>query len=254
MGKCYFKLMIRTLFLSIVLFFALIISSFGIGNSIQRFKKEDRYIAVKGFAEREVKADLALWLIQSRIATNDLASGLQQIDSNKAKILDFLGSHGLNGDEVVVHNTNVTDKMARDYLTENTPLRYILENAVQVRTDKVDTLLFVSRQTDKLLQAGVLISASHDYNPAVKFMYSGLNDIKPAMLSEATQNARTAALEFAKESGVSLGKLRKANQGLFSIVDRDYSIMAPNAGAYSPSTNDIFKNVRVVVNVEYSVE
>lgn len=245
--------MIRNLIFAVVLFLGLIISSWGIGNSLQRFKKEDRYIAVKGFAEREVKADLAMWLIKTRIATNDLAAGLQQIEHNKSKIVEFLRSHGLTEAEVVVQNTNVTDKMAQDYLSEHTPYRYILENAVQVRTSKVDTLLFVSRQTDKLLQAGVLI-ADNEYNPAVKFMFSGLNAIKPAMLSEATQNARAAAQEFASESGVALGKLRKANQGLFSIVDRDYSIMSPNGGAYSPSTNDVYKNVRVVVNVEYSVE
>jgi hypothetical protein len=86
-------------------------------------------------------------------------------------------------------------------------------------------------------------------------MFTKLNEIKPAMLQEATQNARKAALEFTKESYVSLGPLKKANQGLFSIVDRDDSVSAQTGeGGYGANVNDIYKKVRVVVNIEYSVE
>ena len=76
------------------------------------------------------------------------------------------------------------------------------------------------------------------------------------MLSEATQNAKKAAIEFTKESGVKLGKLQRASQGLFSIVDRDYSVMANtgDGGFFDPNVNDIYKKVKVVVNIDYSIE
>ena len=61
--------------ISIALIVSFGISALFIGRSLQRFKAEDRSVNVKGFAEREVKADLAVWIIQARMANNDLMEG-----------------------------------------------------------------------------------------------------------------------------------------------------------------------------------
>ncbi len=58
------------------------------------------------------------------------------------------------------------------------------------------------------------------------------------MQEEATREARTAAQKFATDSQSTLGNIRKASQGQFSISDRDRN-------------NPHIKNVRVVVTVEY---
>jgi uncharacterized protein len=101
---------------------------------------------------------------------------------------------------------------------------------------------------------GTTISSTNDYRPAVQYLYTGLNDIKPQMLSEATTNARKAAEEFTKDGKVSLGKLKRASQGLFTIEDRDESAAAGTEGGYSSSVNDMYKKVRVVISVEYSID
>jgi hypothetical protein len=246
------RIKLSVIAISIVIGF--VINGFFIGRSLERFKREDRFISVKGFAEREVKANFAVWTIKTRIATNDLIEGSKIIEGNKNKIVGFLHDNGLKPEEIIQQNSNVTDKLARDYGSNDIgAFRYIIENTIHVRTENVDTIQYASRQTDKLLKAGVLIADNNDYNPSVKYLFTGLNEIKPAMLSEATQNAKKAAVEFTKESNVRLGSLKKANQGLFTIVDRDYSIISPNDGGYAPSVNDLYKKVRVVVNIEYSI-
>jgi hypothetical protein len=58
------------------------------------------------------------------------------------------------------------------------------------------------------------------------------------MIAEATKDARRAAEQFAKDSGSEVGAIRTAQQGLFSIADRDQ---------FSPE----IKTVRVVTTVEY---
>ena len=58
------------------------------------------------------------------------------------------------------------------------------------------------------------------------------------MIEEATKNAREVAQKFADDSGSKLGKIREANQGYFTIEDRDSN--TPN-----------IKKVRVVTNVTY---
>ena len=247
----------KLLIIAISIVSGLVIAGFIIGRSLERFKKEDRYISVKGFSEREVKANFAVWTIKTRITTNDLAEGSRNIEENKRKIVEFLVGNGIKKDEIIQQNLSVTDKLARDYGTNDIgAFRYIIENSIQVRTENVDTIEHVSKQTDKLLKAGVLIADNTEYNPGVKYLFTGLNDIKPLMLSEATQNARKAATEFTKENNVRLGKLKKANQGLFSIVDRDFSISSPGneGGYYAPNVNDMYKKVKVVVNIEYSIE
>ena len=77
-----------------------------------------------------------------------------------------------------------------------------------------------------------------DYENRARFLFTGLNALKPAMIEEATRNARQAAEKFAKDSDSSLGKIKRASQGQFSIEDRD------------GSTAHI-KKVRVVSTVDY---
>ncbi len=226
-----------------------------IGRAIQRFKKEDRFISVKGFSEREVKANLAVWTITIRVTTNDIAEGSRRTEAEKQKVINFLLNKGIKQEEIFQKDLNVVDKIAREYANSDIgTFRYIIENIMQVRSENVDTIQSVKTMTDELLKDGVVISNIENYQPTVQYLFTKLNDIKPAMLLEATQNARQAALEFANESKVSLGPLKKASQGLFTIVDRDDFIAGQADGGYGSNLNDIYKKVRVVVNIEYSVE
>ncbi|MDX9881510.1 MAG: SIMPL domain-containing protein [Prolixibacteraceae bacterium] len=224
------------------------------GRAIQRFKKEDRAISVKGFSEREVKSDLALWTIQCRVANNDLMEGSKLIEDAKNKVIGFLTHNGIIQDEIIQKDLVVTDKMAQEYGNYNSSnnFRYIIDKVIQVRSNNVDNVQKVSRMTDELLNAGVVLN--NQYGGAVRYYFTKLNEVKPAMLTEATKNAYHAAIQFTNESRVKLGKLKRASQGLFSIVDRDESLGSQGEGYYMSNTMDVYKKVRVVVSVEYSVE
>ncbi len=243
--------------ISLAILFGLAANGYFIGRALERFKTADRVISVKGFAEREVMANLAVWTIKTRVTTNDISAGSRDIERSKTKIIDFLVKNGFSADSIVQNNLSVTDKLAREYgPSEIGSFRYIIENSVQLRTANVELVSKVSRQTDELLKVGIIVSGQHDYSPAVQYLFTGLNNIKPQMLAEATQNARQAAQEFATQSSVKLGSLRKANQGLFTIVDRDAFLTSQSGegGYYQANTNDIVKKVRVVVNVEYALK
>ena len=72
----------------------------------------------------------------------------------------------------------------------------------------------------------------------MEFKYEGLNAIKPQMIEEATKNAREAAEKFAKDSDSRLGKIKTANQGTFTIENRD-------------SNTPYIKKIRAVTSVTY---
>ena len=87
-----------------------------------------------------------------------------------------------------------------------------------------------------LVSQGVMLVQNYEFRPT--FAFTGLNEIKPAMIAEATRNARSAAKQFANDSGSQVGGIRRATQGYFSLQDRDQ---------YTPE----IKRVRVVTTVDY---
>lgn len=240
--------------ISLALIISFVMSAIIIGSALQRFKTEDRSVSVKGFSEREVTADLAVWLIQSRIASNDLTAGSQDIEATKNKIVGFLLQNQIKQEEIIVEGIMVTDKKAQEYdnYQQTLAFRYLITQNFQIRSNNVELIQKVSRMTGELLQAGVVVSNTNYGNP-LQFYYTKLNDIKPEMIIEATQNAKKAASEFAKENDASLGRLKKASQGLFSIVDRTASLTG-GEGAIAGNSNDLFKKVRVVISAEYSIK
>lgn len=234
----------------------LVLGGYLVGRSLERFRMDDRFIAVKGFAEREVKADLAVWSLKSAVGSNDLIQGSHEIEAARDKVVQFLLQNGIKTEEIIQKELVVRDKKAQEYGSPSLGdgFRFIIEKTIQVRTTNVDNLQRVSRMTDELLGAGVVLSSNDYGSGGLKFIFTGLNQIKPEMLAEATRNAKTAAEQFTAESGTRLGTLRKANQGLFSIVDRDNFLAEQSGGYGSSGGSDLYKNVRVVVSVEYSVK
>lgn len=230
----------------------LVLHGMFVGYALQRFRKEDRSISVKGFAEKEVMADQAVWTIKNEATSNELLQASREIETSKKQVIDFLLKNGVKKDEIIQLDLNVTDKLAQSYNGSYANYRYLVQNSIQVRSADVTKIQELSRRTDELLRMGISISSTNDYRPAVQYLFAGLNEIKPQMLSEATANARKAAEEFTKDGNVTLGKLKSASQGLFSIVDRDASLSGD--GGYASSVNDIHKKVRVVINVEYSID
>jgi uncharacterized protein len=247
------KLFIKPL----ALFLGLIIGAFILGHSIERFRQEERYITVKGFSEKEVKADLAIWTMTVRVANNDLVSGSNLHSVAKKQVVDFLVEKGIKPSEITISDLTVMDMKANEYGGNYNPeqLRYIIEEKVQVRSGDVDKVQQISRMTSELLKAGVALSTKNDWRGSgLRFIFTKLNDVKPAMIADAIQNAREAAEQFTKESATKLGSIRNANQGLFSIMDRDESLNGAGGGSYNNSASDIYKRIRVVITVDYNLK
>lgn len=206
-------------------------------RAVDKFRSYDRTVNVKGLCEKEVKADKVIWPVVYKVMANDIQSVYDQTDRSNALIVDFLESGGIAADEITVSVPQISDKFANEYGNNDRAYRYIATNVITVYTDKVDDVLqLMSKQSD-LLKQGIVTGGNTWENP-VEFKYEGLNDIKPAMIEEATMNAREAAEKFAKDSDSRLGKIKTANQGTFTIENRD-------------SNTPYIKKVRVVTSVTY---
>ena len=206
-------------------------------KSVDKFRSYDRTVNVKGLCEKEVMADKVIWPVVYKVMADDIQSIYDQTDRNNATITSFLKSGGITASEITVSVPQISDKYANEYGSNDRAFRYIATNVVTVCTDKVDVVLeLMSKQSD-LLKKGIVTGGNSWENP-VEFKYEGLNGIKPEMIEEATKNAREAAEKFAKDSDSRLGKIKTANQGTFSIENRD-------------SNTPYIKKVRVVTYVTY---
>ena len=208
-----------------------------IPRAVSVYRSYDRTVDVKGLCEREVKADRVIWPITYKVMADDIRSIYSQLDGSVATIKDFLLSGGISEDEISVSVPSVSDKFANEYGENQRTFRYIAKNVITVCTDKVDLVLALMARQSELLKKGI-VTESNDWENRVEFSYEGLNDIKPEMIEIATMNAREAAQKFAKDSGSRLGKIKTANQGTFSIVDRD-------------SNTPYIKKIRIVTYVTY---
>ena len=207
-----------------------------ISSGIESFVNRDRIVTVKGLSERQVKADRVIWPVGFRELGDDLQDVYGRIEKRKDQVVAFLKEAGLTDAEIEVASPQVTDAQAEMYANQKSRYRYSMTQTVTVSSDKVDLVRdLLVRQSD-LIKAGVTLVG--DYSWRTSFQFTGLNTVKPAMIEEATKNALASAEKFAQDSGSSLGKIRRANQGQFSITDRD-------------SNTPYIKSVRVVTTVEY---
>ena len=121
--------------------------------------------------------------------------------------------------------------------TAQIAFRYTAATVVTVYSQRIDAVRRSMKEIVGLGKDGIALSGQN-YENRTQFLFTGLNALKPEMIEEATKNARTVAEKFAKDSASSLGKIKTAQQGQFSISDRD-------------SSTPYIKKVRVVSTVTY---
>ncbi len=218
----------------------LIIIGFMLPYAVSSYRSFDRTVDVKGLCEKEVKADKVIWPITYKIMGNEIKSLYNQTDINNATIVEFLKSEGIEQSEITISVPKISDKFANEYGNNDRAFRFISTNVITVCTDNVDAVLTLMSKQSVLMQKGI-VTGGNNWESPVEFKYENLNAIKPEMIVEATKNAREAAEKFAKDSDSEIGKIKYANQGTFSITDRD-------------SNTPHIKKVRVVTSVTYYLD
>ena len=217
-----------------------------VGRGFLESRAPERFVTVKGVAEQLVKADLALWPMRFVATSNRLSEAQEQIVADTRKVFAFIAANGLPPDAVEVDSLQVNDLLAQAYRSGPIESRFIVTQTLIVRTAEVDKVVQASRKIGDLVSAGVVLSNEGQSSSGPIYLFTGLNDIKPGMIAEATRNARQAAEQFANDSGSRLAGIRRANQGLFQIQPRDET---PGAA----QENQVMKTVRVVSTIDYAL-
>lgn len=230
------SLLVPALVLGLCLGLGLVVAGIALANALYDVRATERFVTVKGLAEREVAADLALWPIVFTNTGDDLSAVQAQVESDAATIRSYLRQFGFQDSESSLSAPRVTDLLANSYGGQRPAERYQVESTLTLRSGEIDRVAEAIQRSGELVRSGVTLIRSYEYS--TQYLFTALESIKPEMIAEATRDARRAAEQFAADSGATVGGIRRAQQGYFSIEDRD---------AYSPE----FKKVRVVTTVDY---
>lgn len=222
---------------AVVMALGLALMGLMIRGGINDFKDKERIVSVKGLAEMEVPADKVIWPLVYKELGNDPVSIYNKIAEKNAAVVKYLKQNGVAEEEISIAPAEIIDMEADRYASQNVAYRYNATSVITVTSKNVDLIRKLITKQTELLKQGIAI-AGGDYRYSVSYEFTGLNNVKPQMIEEATKNARAAAEKFAKDSDSSLGKIRNASQGQFSISDRD-------------SNTPYIKNIRVVTTVNY---
>ncbi len=220
------------------LFLGLAALGFFIQSAAIHYREYERTVVVKGLAEREVRANIVLWPIRFTVTGNDLEKLYRTVDENSRKIKEFLLTRGVGEQEITLTIPSITDKLAQQYGGgQRAQFRYTASRSVTVYSKKVDQVRRIMSELSELGRQGIVFSEA-DYESRPEYIFTRLNEIKPAMIEEATRKAREVAQKFANDSESRLGKIKKARQGQFTITPRD-------------KNTPYIKKIRVVSTVEY---
>ncbi len=224
--------------LGFFIFLGLSVLGYLLGESAIRFKEYERTVKVKGLSEKEYPADIVLWPIQFTEASNDLAAMYSSLEQSNKKIQTFLEESGFESGEITISPPSINDKLAERYgSTQKAKFRYTAIQTITVYSNKVQTVRKIRNKLAGLGKQGIAFKEA-GYQNSTEYIFTQLNAVKPEMVEEATTKAREVAEKFAKDSKSSLGKIKRATQGQFSISARD-------------KNNPHIKKVRVVTTVEY---
>lgn len=225
----------------------IVIATLVIARTVERVKFQNQRIQVKGFAERAITSDIAVWEGQITARSPELVSAYDDLQADLSKVLTYLEQKGIQKEDVSIPSviTTIQYKRTEKGASTNIVDGYILVQRVKITSPNIEQIAGIAGEITVLIQQGIEFDS---FSP--QYFYTKLDDMKIELLGEATKNAGMRAQQLAENSGSKVGALKYASQGVFQITPV-YSTQVSDYGMYDTST--IEKSVKAVVTMEYSI-
>ncbi len=221
---------------SLILAVAIVVFGSFICCGLSKIGNRERTVSVRGLAEKEVQADKVFWSVRFSEVGNEIPAIYRNVEEKDSLVIKFFLERGIDREDITVNAPDIADALADRYREKLPENRYTMTSTITVASTQVKNVRKLQSEIAKLAAQGIALDAGF-----ANYEFTGLNAIKPEMIEEATKNARAAAEKFAKDSDSELGKIRNAQQGVFSIDDRD-------------ENTPYIKKVRVVTYVDFMLD
>jgi hypothetical protein len=225
----------------------LVASSFVLKLGLVEIKSQNNEITVKGYAEKPIESDLAVWSANITARGGQLEAAYAKLEADRTRLLQFLEKSGVT--DLMVHVDPVWTTAVYENLSNgmrgNRIVGYELGQSVQLSSRDLDLVERVARSSADLIRDGVELSASPP-----QFHFTKLDTLKVEMLGEASRDAAQRARVLAENGGGKVGALRYASQGVFQITP-EFSTEVSPYGMNDTSSRQ--KSIKAVVTVRYAI-
>ena len=241
------KNILKLSIVAVILSLGMILSSALLSKLFVKIRQE-KSIAVKGYAEKNVVSDIGKFYCCYTTRASTLKESYEKLEINRKDVLKFIKKNGIKENEIEINNINTSKIYKKDEKGNigNEIEYYETSQWITVTSENVNLIKEVSQKITELIREGIDI-----YSSPPNFYISKLNDIKVELISKATKDGYKRAQTLAKNSGGKVGSLSSARQGVFQITVPN-SIETSDYGIYDTST--IEKTVKAVVTLEYTIE
>jgi hypothetical protein len=220
-----------------------------IGGSYRYRSTTMETIVVTGLAEKDFSSNLIVWNGSYSRKSADLKSAYSALKVDENFIRAYLQKKGIAANEMIFSSVNINKEFeqAFDSMGRNTGQRfsgYNLVQTVKVESANVDKVDKISREATELIENGIEFNSSSPL-----FYNTKLAEVKMELLAQASADAKKRAETIAENSGSSLGKLKKANMGVFQITGKNSNEDYSYGGAFNTSSRN--KTGSITIKMEF---
>ncbi|HEV8081156.1 MAG TPA: SIMPL domain-containing protein [Chitinophagaceae bacterium] len=242
----------RILYAAIAIGLSLIIAFWIAGGAFKYKSKSTETIVVTGLAEKDFASDLIVWNGSYSRKAMDLKSAYAAVKVDESAIRQYLKGKGIGDNEMVFSSVVINKEF--DTRSDESGRRlgqqfsgYNLTQTVKVESKNVDKIDKIAREVTELIELGI------EFNSQPPLFYNTkLADVKMDLLARASADAKLRAEAIAKNSGSSLGKLRKASMGVFQITGKNSNEDYSYGGSFNTSSRN--KTGSITIKMEFAAE
>ena len=233
---------VQFIIISTILTFGLIVSGALISNALDKVNKSENKITVKGVAEKRIKADRAVINIILTSKNKDVEEAKKSIDEKEKAVTELLETQQIQKENYDIGNL----KIKPSYVGETNKISdYEITQIISINTKDVDK---IDEIYEKLAELPLTYHNLEVIKP--EFYITGIEKYKKDLLIEASKNAEMRAFEMLKVNNNRVGDLKNMVQGQFEILEDKEDTKRIN----EPVENQMFKKLRSVVTVTYSID
>jgi uncharacterized protein len=187
-----------------------------VGRGLFVARASERVVIVKGLAEREVPANLAMWPIVFSTTGNDLVAVQGTLDASAKKVFAFLERRGFAVSDYSLSSPRVTDREARGgRMRGEAGDRYVAEQTVTLRSGKIAAVKESMQRSGELIREGAALMRSYEYKTSQRRLDAAGRE------QTAVPQHPMAVARYRGGSGYLVVASSNAQQGYFEIQDRD---------------------------------
>lgn len=228
-----------------LLMLGLVVAGFFVRSGISSLS-QTASVSVKGYAERDIISDLAIWNGRVSVSSPTLKEGFMLIKQQTDKVVEYLIKNNFKPEEIQLSTITQYEDIEYFPAGGNRKIGYKFTQQVSIQGADIDKIIFIADKSTELILEGIDFESQQ-----IQYLYTKLDDLKIDMLAEATNDAKARAEQIAKTGGNKIKNIKSAQQGVFQITPR-YS-----TDIYDYGMNDTYskeKTIKSVVTITYNLE